>query len=71
MISKSDFVMLPAGFGTYRVTYMSPKTKKSWTAIVTDMELIDAIKHVDYPKKKDLESLKRSVKLKVDKHERD
>lgn len=61
-ISKYDFCFRPSGFGQYDVTYTSPATRKNWTAHVTDMELIDRTKNEDFPKRKDLEELKRTVK---------
>ena len=57
-ISKSDFTFLPAGHGQYNVTYQSPRTGIKWTTLITDMELIDAIKNSENPKIEDLEKLK-------------
>ena len=57
-----DFGFRFVGSGHYHVTYYSPKTNKSWTALITDMTLIDVTKNADEPKKKDLELLKRVVK---------
>lgn len=56
--SKYDFTFLPAGYGHYRVTYTSPATGKEWQTVINDMELIDAVKNNDKPKRKDLEMLK-------------
>lgn len=58
----SDFQFEPAGYGRYKVTYTSPVTWKQWTAITNDMELIDATKCADEPKRQDLETLKRVCK---------
>jgi len=63
-ISIHDFSFLPSGYGHYKVTYTSPVTLKSWTATINDMQLIDATKNANKPKKKDLEILKRMVKSK-------
>lgn len=57
-----DFGFRFVGSGHYHVTYYSPKTDKFWTALITDMSLIDATKNADEPKKKDLEHLKKVVK---------
>ena len=61
-ISKSDFSFLFAGSGHYQVTYTSPATFRTWTAIIHCMPLIDATKNADSPLKKDLEALKRLCK---------
>ena len=63
---KTDFSFLTSGFGRYKVTYTSPATRKRWTAHITDMELIDRTKNEDFPKRKDLEELKRTVKRLAD-----
>lgn len=63
-ISKSDFTFIPSGYGHYRVTYQSPTTWKKWTTVVDYMPLIDATKNEEFPKKKDLEELKRLCKTK-------
>ena len=62
-ISKHDFRFIPSGYGHYKVTYTSPVTGKSWTAITSDMPLIDDTKNSDEPKAKDLKYLKRLCKL--------
>lgn len=54
----SDFRFETAGYGCYKVTYTSPVTWKQWTAKTDDMELIDATKNADEPKRRDLETLK-------------
>lgn len=64
-ISKYDFLFRPSGFGQYDVTYTSPATRKSWTAHITDMELIDRTRNEDFPKRKDLDLLKWIVKHKA------
>jgi hypothetical protein len=58
----TDFTFYFAGYGHYKVTYTSPKTGKKYTTTTTDMELIDATKNSDEPKRKDLEQLKRKCK---------
>ena len=58
----TDFTFEFAGYGHYKVTYTSPKTLRSWATITTNMQLIDATKNEDYPKRKDLEHLKRLCK---------
>lgn len=58
----SDFQFRIAGYGLYKVTYTSPVTGKQWTAKTNDMELIDATKCADEPKRQDLETLKRVCK---------
>lgn len=57
-----DFSFKFAGYGHYKVTYTSPKTGKQWSKLITDMEIIDATKNKEYPKRKDLDLLKRMVK---------
>lgn len=61
-IEKSDFEFIFAGYGHYKVTYQSPKTGKKWTKTINDMSLIDATKNEEFPKRKDLEALKRAIK---------
>lgn len=53
-----DFDFTFAGYGHYKVTYTSPATGKQWSATISDMELVDATKNSDNPKRKDLEMLK-------------
>lgn len=62
-IKKSDFSFYPAGYGHYKVTYTSPVTFKEWSKIISNMPLIDATKNAETPRRKDLEELKRIVKL--------
>lgn len=57
-----DFDFEIAGYGHYKVTYTSPVTGKKWTAKTNDMQLIDATKNADEPKRKGLEELKRVCK---------
>lgn len=57
-----DFSFKFAGYGHYKVTYTSPKTGKQWSKLITDMGIIDATKNKEYPKRKDLDLLKRMVK---------
>lgn len=61
-IEKSDFEFVFAGYGHYKVTYQSPKTGKKWTKTINDMSLIDTTKNEEFPKRKDLEALKRAIK---------
>lgn len=61
-VKLSDFDFAFAGHGHYRVTYTSPITGKEWTATTSDMQLIDATKNADNPKKKDLVQLKKMCK---------
>jgi hypothetical protein len=56
---RFDFV----GHGHYKVTYTSPVTGKSWSRVITNMELIDSTKNSDEPKTRYLEDLKRTVKF--------
>jgi hypothetical protein len=58
-----DFAFIFAGYGHYKVIYTSPVTGKEWSRTITDMPLIDATKNADdYPKRKDLNTLKKIVK---------
>lgn len=50
------------GSGHYLVYYTSPVTGKTWRRLVTDMTMIDSTKNAEYPKRKDIEHLKRYVK---------
>lgn len=61
-IDISDFEFQFAGYGHYKVTYCSKKTRKEWSAIIDDMSIIDATKNRDEPLKKDLNILKSKVK---------
>lgn len=63
-ISITDFRFLPSGYGHYRVTYTSPVTGKEWSAVTSDMTLIDATENAEYPKVKDLNQLKYMCKAK-------
>lgn len=56
-ISVYDFDFTLAGYGRYKVTYTS-ESDETYTAIVTDMTIIDATKNSDSPKVKDLKALK-------------
>ena len=64
-ISLSDFAFGFEGAGHCKVTYYSRNTNKWWTALITDMILIDATKNADQPKIKDLNRLKTVVKRKA------
>jgi hypothetical protein len=61
-VSLSDFRFTLSGYGHYKVTYTSPVTGKTWTAITDNMHLIDLTKNSDNPKRKDLEALRYLVK---------
>lgn len=56
-ISVHDFGFTLVGYGRYKVTYTS-ESDETYTAIVTDMTIIDATKNSDCPKVKDLKALK-------------
>jgi len=60
---RSDFTFLSAGHGHYRVSYTSTVTGKTWTRVISDMELIDATKNAENPRVNRLEDLKRTVKF--------
>jgi len=53
---------MPSGHGHYKVTYQSPVTFKKWTSTTSYMWLVDATKGSEYPKRKDLDALKRLCK---------
>ena len=61
-IQKSDFQFILSGHGHYKVFYQSPITGKTWGKTTNNMELIDATKNEETPKKKDLEQLKKFCK---------
>lgn len=63
-ISITNFSFTKTGDGHYYVTYTSPNTGSSIGATITDMTIIDATKNEDFPKKKDLEHLKKMIKRK-------
>lgn len=63
-ISKSDFTFLFSGNGHYKVTYTSPTTGKEWTTVIDDMTIIDKTKNEEFPRRTDLEILKRICKNK-------
>ena len=58
----SDFQFEPKSHGCYKVTYTSPVTHKTWSAIIDDMTIIDATKNAFEPKRRDLDILKSIVK---------
>jgi len=65
MINKiciSDFQFQFSGYGHYRVTYTSPVTRKSWSVVTNDMQLIDDTKNEDNPKISRLNDLKKVCK---------
>ena len=59
---KQHFTFYFEAYGHYSVYYTSPVTYKSWKKLVTDMTIIDATKNCEYPKLKDLDTLKRICK---------
>ena len=61
-INISDFIFQFQGRGAYKVTYVSPVTRRKWTYRTTDMPLIDRTKNSYEPLIKDLEMLKRFCK---------
>lgn len=61
-ITKHDFRFIPSGHGHYKVTYTSPVTGRQWTAVTSDMPLIDDTKNCDEPKVRDLNYLKKVCK---------
>ena len=61
-ISISDFRFTTSGYGHYKVTYISPITRKEWTTVTNNMPLVDATKNSDSPKIKDLNELKSVCK---------
>ena len=62
-ISTTDFSLEKQGYGRYKVTYTSPVTRKQWSCITNDSELIDNTFHCDTPKVRDLNTLKMICKL--------
>lgn len=65
MINKiciSDFRFEFSGYGHYKVTYTSPVTRKSWSVVTNDMQLIDDTKNEDNPKISRLNDLKKICK---------
>jgi len=61
-ISRLDFTFFPLPYGHYNVMYTSPKTRKNYFKIISNMRLIDATKNEETPKRCDLIELKRTVK---------
>jgi hypothetical protein len=60
--SKANFTLSPHGHGHYLCTYASPNTGKQWKRVISDMGLIDDVKHVDYPTQAALNRLKAAIK---------
>lgn len=54
----NDFKFSPSGYGHYKVTYRSPKTRKEWSTVTNNMPLINATKNVYQPLRKHLNELK-------------
>lgn len=64
-ISKTDFIFRPCGYGVFNVTYVSPVTRKEWTAVLaTNCGYLDNVYQIDEPKAKDLNALKWRLKNK-------
>lgn len=61
-MNKYDFIFKFASHGHYNVTYISPNTGRSWTRLIDDMTLVDAVRFTELPKQKDLQTLKRKIK---------
>jgi hypothetical protein len=61
-ISRLDFTFFPLPYGHFNVMYTSPVTRKNYFKIISNIRLIDAIKHDETPKKCDLIELKRTIK---------
>lgn len=61
-MNKYDFIFKFVGHGHYNVTYISPNTGRSWTRLIDDMTLVDAVRFTELPKQKDLQILKRKIK---------
>ena len=52
---------MPYSFGQYKAYYESPRTRKKWCCLITDMDYVDKFKE-DYPSKAFLHELKRHIK---------
>jgi predicted Rdx family selenoprotein len=62
-INILDFKFEQAGYGHFKVTFISPVTGKKWTKTIDNMLIIDRTRNADEPTKKDLQTLKKLVKL--------
>lgn len=62
-ISTTDFSLEKQGYGRYKVTYTSPVTRKQWSCVTNDSELIDNTFYCATPKVRDLNTLKMICKL--------
>ena len=62
-INISNFHFEPAGYGHFKVTFISPTTGKKWTKTIDNMSIIDRTRNADEPTQKDLQTLKKLVKL--------
>lgn len=62
-ISTTHFSLEKQGYGRYKVTYTSPVTRKQWSCLTNDSELIDKTFHCVTPKVRDLNTLKMICKL--------
>lgn len=58
----SCFAFRFVGAGHYKVTYTTPCRGDFWTALITDMTLIDATKNAEYAKGIDIQRLRDVVK---------
>lgn len=61
-LDLSGFSFEFVGYGHYKVTYQTPIRGDWWTAVISDMKLIDSTKNSDSPKVKDIKSLREIVK---------
>ena len=61
-ISRLDFTFCPLPYGHYSVIYTTPKTRKNYYKVISNMRLIDATKNEESPKKCDLIELRRTIK---------
>lgn len=60
-IQKYHFNFTQFGFGLYKVYYYSTISKIEYTGFISDMEIIDKTKNCEYPKAKDLRTLKNKL----------
>lgn len=61
-LDLSGFTFKFAGYGHYQVIYQTPIRGDWWSAVISDMTLIDATKNSDNPKAKDIKALRAIVK---------
>lgn len=58
----NDFKFEMTGYGLYRVIYTTPVRGDYWSAIISDMLLIDNTKNAEEPTQSAMKWLRRSVK---------